>query len=97
MDAISYLDRLVKEYLLFRGFARTVTAFDNDSKSVPGLGFQAEQLCDHLFRVLLAEHRAEELVSLLSFLQNHVYSKLKGELSGAGADVEVRLSHARRA
>ena len=89
MDAIPYLDGLVKEYLLFRGFAKTVTAFHRDCKSDPGLGYQAEQLSDQLFRSLIPNHRADDLVNLLTFLRTHIFSKLDAGLVQAAADIEV--------
>ena len=89
MDAISYLDWLVKEYLLFRGFAIAVTAFNSEAKADPGLGYQAEQLSDQLFRVLIPSLRTEDLVSLLTFLQTHIFSKLDGELCHAASELEV--------
>lgn len=30
MSHVQYVDELVKEYLLFRGFSQTLKAFDND-------------------------------------------------------------------
>ena len=97
MDAISYLDGLVKEYLLFRGFARTVLSFKSESQSDPGLGYQAEQISDQLFNVLIPQHRADSLVSLLTFLQSHIFSKLDAHFSSTAEQVEVNAPAAQPA
>lgn len=90
MEAISYLDSLVKEYLLFRGFAKTVTAFTADCKHDPGLGYQGQQISDHLFNTLIPQHRTEDLVSLLKFLQSHIFCKLPEQLASAAEQLEVK-------
>ena len=89
MDAISYLDGLVKEYLLFRGFAKTVSVFNSEAKADPGLGYQAEQITEHLFRVLIPQLRTDDLASLLKFLQLHVFSKLAEGLADSAEQIEV--------
>ncbi|PHT51500.1 hypothetical protein BC332_34929 [Capsicum chinense] len=40
MSHIQYLDELIKEYLLFRGFPGTLKAFDNDLKNDKDKGFR---------------------------------------------------------
>lgn len=40
MSHIQYVDELVKEYLLFRGFSQTLKAFDNDLKAEKEKGFR---------------------------------------------------------
>lgn len=44
MQALPYLDSLIKEYLLFRGFTRTLQAFAVDAAADLGCGFQADAL-----------------------------------------------------
>lgn len=40
MEAIPYVEALVKEFLAFRGFKNTLTAFQHDLASDAGAGFQ---------------------------------------------------------
>lgn len=40
MSHIQYVDELVKEYLLFRGFSQTLKAFDIDLKAEKEKGFR---------------------------------------------------------
>lgn len=43
MASYSVLDDLVKEYLLFRGFASTLKSFDNDLKIEKEKTFRADR------------------------------------------------------
>jgi hypothetical protein len=43
--ALPYVDSLVKEYLLFRGFTQTLQAFNAELAEDKGFGFQADQVC----------------------------------------------------
>lgn len=92
MDAIEYLDSLVKEYLLFRGYTRAVSAVQVDADTDPGLGYQAERLGNQLFHFLIPGLHTQQLVQLLNFLEAHVFSKLSAELRQAAADLHVSIS-----
>ena len=89
MDAIPYVDSLIKEYLLFRGFTGSLRAFNRDLASDRGQGFQADQLCDMIFRKLLPLDQASELMEVLEFLNNRVYSRLPGSYEDVINNLEV--------
>lgn len=89
MDAIPYVDSLVKEYLLFRGFTGSLRAFNRDIASDRGRGFQADQLTELLFRKLLPLDQAAELMEVLEFLSSRVYSRLPGSYEGVIRKLEV--------
>jgi hypothetical protein len=40
MDALPYVDSLIREYLLFRGFVSSLEAFSRDLDADPGCGLQ---------------------------------------------------------
>lgn len=44
MSHVQYVDELVKEYLLFRGFSQTLKAFDNDLKAEKEKGFRVRKI-----------------------------------------------------
>lgn len=46
MSHIQYVDELVKEYLLFRGFSQTLKAFDNDLKAEKERGFRVRTVIE---------------------------------------------------
>lgn len=68
MDAIPYMDTLFKEYLLFRGFTNTMTAFNQDLSTDRGCGFQAEKISQLIFGKIMPSFDCEQLVDLLDFL-----------------------------
>jgi hypothetical protein len=68
MDALPYVDALIKEYLLFRGFQATLTSFTADLAADPGCGFQAERITDLIFRQLIPGLDCTALVEFLEFL-----------------------------
>lgn len=90
MDALPYIDSLVKEYLLFRGFTHTLRALARDLSSDRGRGFQADQLCELVFRKLLPQHDASELMEVLDFLNKRIYSRLPGSYESVIRKLEVR-------
>lgn len=89
MDAIPYVDSLIKEYLLFRGFTGSLRAFNRDIASDRGRGFQADQLSELIFRKLLPLDQASELMEVLEFLSSRVYSRLPGSYEGVIRKLEV--------
>lgn len=48
MSHIQYVDELVKEYLLFRGFSQTLRAFDNDLKAEKEKGFRVSKTSEYI-------------------------------------------------
>lgn len=89
MDAIPYVDSLIKEYLLFRGFTGSLRAFNKDLASDRGCGFQADQLCELIFRKLVPLDQASELMEVLDFLNTRVYSRLPGSYEEVIRKLEV--------
>ncbi|KAA6427061.1 MAG: hypothetical protein FRX49_02818, partial [Trebouxia sp. A1-2] len=94
MDAIPYVDSLIKEYLLFRGFTGTLRAFNRDLASDRGCGFQADQLCELVFRRLVPLDQASELMQVLDFLNSRVYSRLPGSCEEMIRKLEVSILRA---
>ena len=92
MDAIPYVDSLVKEYLLFRGFTGSLRAFNKDLASDRGCGFQPDQLCELVFRKLVPLDQAHELMEVLDFLSNRVYSRLPASYEEVIRKLEVCAS-----
>ncbi len=89
MDAIPYVDSLIKEYLLFRGFTGTLRALNKDLASDRGCGFQADQLCELVFRRLVPLDQASDLMEVLDFLSSRVYSRLPGSCEEVIRKLEV--------
>jgi hypothetical protein len=47
MDALPYVDSLIREYLLFRGFVSSLEAFSRDLDADPGCGLQVGGAAAH--------------------------------------------------
>ncbi|KAI9178882.1 hypothetical protein H9P43_005544 [Blastocladiella emersonii ATCC 22665] len=77
MDSLEYLDDLIREYLLFRGFHGTLKALEADIKGDRLAHLDAERLT----QVLLAHARTLDYVALQDtwgYLDRHVFAALSG-------------------
>ncbi len=83
MQALPYVDSLIREYLLFRGFARASQAFAADAAADRGCGFQADALASLVFARLIPQRDGAALVELLEFLQARLFRHLDAELDAA--------------
>lgn len=50
LQSLSYIDSLIKEWLLFRGFTKTLQQMHAELASDRGCGFQADQISEMVFR-----------------------------------------------
>lgn len=50
MSHVQYVDELIKEYLLFRGFTQTLKSFDNELKMEKEKGFRVDKIVDQLMQ-----------------------------------------------
>ncbi|KAK9818366.1 hypothetical protein WJX72_011380 [[Myrmecia] bisecta] len=91
MDALPYVDTLLKEFLLFRGFTSSLQAFNADLAADKGCGFQASQISELVFHNLIPQHEYRELVSLLDFLNARIYCHLDSSFEPTIRKLEVSL------
>jgi hypothetical protein len=70
LDSLPYVDVLVKEYLLFRGFTRALDELNSELSSDQGCGYQSSRMADLVFGQLIPELRAEALMEILEFLNS---------------------------
>ncbi|WIA14831.1 hypothetical protein OEZ85_001550 [Tetradesmus obliquus] len=94
MDALPYVDSLIREYLLFRGFVSSLEAFGRDLDADPGCGLQADLIADLIFRKLLPGLDCSALVGLLDHLNGLLYSRLDSRYEPLVAAVEADLLRA---
>lgn len=76
MAHIQFVDELVREYLLFRGFTSTVKAFDNDLKADKDKGFRVDKIVDQILHYVNVSDLAG-LKEYWSHLDSLVFSKLE--------------------
>lgn len=76
MAHIQFVDELVREYLLFRGFTATVKAFDNDLKADKDKGFRVDKIVEQIQHYI----NVSDLSGLKEYwahLDSLVFSKLE--------------------
>lgn len=76
MAHIQFVDELVREYLLFRGFTSTVKAFDNDLKADKDKGFRVDKIIEQILHYI----NVSDLNGLKEYwlhLDSLVFSKLE--------------------
>lgn len=94
MDSIAYLDDLIKEYFLFRGYIKTYTAFTSEklndkSGQQPDAEQIAEQLLNHIRLMELTE-----LMELWSTLVSRFFTHLPASFAPTIKLIELSLKRA---
>ena len=69
------LDDLIREYLLFRGFANSLKAFDIDIKAEKEKGFRADKITDQMLQHV-SNHDLASLRELWQHLNNKLFRRL---------------------
>ncbi|XP_076173533.1 WD repeat-containing protein 91 [Ptiloglossa arizonensis] len=87
MSHIQYVDELVKEYLLFRGFSQTLKAFDNDLKAEKEKGFRVDKIVDQLMQYVYSYDLAS-LRELWGHLDIRMFSRLESHFTPAVRKLE---------
>ncbi len=68
MDSLPFSDALIKEYLLFRGFTRTLDLFNQELACDQGCGYQADRMADMVFGHLVPELLMDQVIEFLELL-----------------------------
>lgn len=76
MAHTQYVDELIKEYLLFRGFGNTLKAFDTEIKTDKEKSFRVDKVIEHLM-LLVNTYDLNGLREFWSHLDRHMFSKLE--------------------
>jgi len=85
-----YLDSLVKEYLLFRGFTATLRAFDAELKSEKEKGFRVDRIVDQLSS-FINSHDLGGLLDLWRHLDSRIFTRLEASRVPAVRKLENSL------
>lgn len=80
MAHIQFMDELIKEYLLFRGFANTLKAFDADLKNDKEKSFRADKIIEQLMHNISA-YDLSALRELWAHLEFHMFRKLESHFT----------------
>ena len=79
-SALDYVDGLVKEYLLFRGFNHAFHAFESDCSSDRGRAFNVDEVLELILDDFVPKYECRRLISLCEFLESNIFCKLEPEL-----------------
>ncbi|EFN72477.1 WD repeat-containing protein 91 [Camponotus floridanus] len=82
MSHVQYVDELVKEYLLFRGFSQTLKAFDNDLKAEKEKGFRVDKIVDQLMQYVY-NYDLISLRELWGHLDTRMFCRLESHFTPA--------------
>ena len=83
MDMLPYVDSLIKEYFLFRGFNQSFYAFETECESDKSKVFNVEEAVELLLDNFLPNYQSHRMVSFCQFLESNIFSKLETELQEA--------------
>lgn len=87
MSQIQYIDELIREYLLFRGFSATLKAFDAELKVDKEKGFRVDKIVDQLMQFIYV-YDLVGLRELWSHLDQRMFSKLENDFAPAVRKLE---------
>nr|GLL20097.1 WD repeat-containing protein 91 homolog isoform X1 [Ipomoea trifida] len=90
MENLQYAEELVREFLVFRGFTKTLQAFEKELGTDIGKGFQVDSLLDLIFSVYIPKCQAENLVNLLHFFKQ-CFGSYEAELMSTLSKLEVSI------
>ncbi|CAD6992736.1 WD repeat-containing protein 91 [Ceratitis capitata] len=90
MAQVSFLDNLLKEYLVFRGFSSTIKTLDQEQRNEKDQSFRAEKLLEN-FNQSIQNHDLTALRGLWTHLDSNLFSKLEHTYATAVKKLENSL------
>ncbi|KAJ1979838.1 hypothetical protein H4R33_005625 [Dimargaris cristalligena] len=90
MNSVPYVDELIREYLVFRGFTTTLKAFDTDNRLDKDKGFQPEKISQHLID-LVAGLDIQGVIGYWRYLDLRFFSRLEEKYSSGVRFIEQEL------
>lgn len=76
MAHIQYVDSLIREYMLFRGFSNSLKIFDTELKSDKDKGFRVDKIIDQVMNAINVQD-LQLLRDIWNHLDGHLFSKLE--------------------
>ncbi|KAJ1925329.1 hypothetical protein IWQ60_004624 [Tieghemiomyces parasiticus] len=90
MNSVPYVDELIREYLVFRGFTNTLNTFEADNKADKDRAFQSDKVSQHLLD-LAATLEIESVLSYWRYLDLRLFSRLEEQYSPSVRHIEQEL------
>lgn len=76
MAQIQYVDDLIREYMLFRGFSNTIKSFEVELKSDKDKSFRVDKIIDQI-TLCINSHDLQSLRDIWNHLEGHLFNKLE--------------------
>lgn len=76
MAHIQYVDGLIREYMLFRGFSSSLKSFDSELKSDKDKGFRVDKIIEQITHSINIQD-LQGLRDIWNHLEGHMFSKLE--------------------
>ncbi|XP_017871436.1 PREDICTED: WD repeat-containing protein 91 [Drosophila arizonae] len=90
MAQVAYIDSMLREYLVFRGYSNTLKALDVEQRNEKDQHFRAERLIEH-FNAAVQSSDLKALRALWLHLENNLFSKLDHTYATAVKKLENSL------
>ncbi|EDV94736.1 WD repeat-containing protein 91 [Drosophila grimshawi] len=90
MAQVAYVDSMLREYLIFRGYSNTLKALDVEQRNEKDQHFRAERLIEH-FNAAVQASDLKALRNLWLHLDNYLFSKLDHNYAVAVKKLENNL------
>lgn len=90
MAQVAFLDSMLREYLVFRGYSNTLKALDLEQRNEKDQHFRAERLIDH-FNMAVQASDLNALRSLWLHLDNCLFSKLDQNYAAGKWEIDWSL------
>lgn len=91
MAHIQYVDSLICEYMLFRGFSGSLRTFETELKTEKDKGFRVDKIIDQITHAINV-HDLAGLRDIWSHLDGHLFSKLEHSFT-AGKTLTNAILH----
>lgn len=80
MAHIQYMEELIREYLVFRGFASTLKTLDNELRSDKEKSFRVDKIIEQLMQ-LITSYDLSGIRELWAHFDNHIFTKLESHFA----------------
>ncbi|KAJ1642877.1 hypothetical protein J3B02_001672 [Coemansia erecta] len=90
IESVQFIDDLIREYLLFRGFKSTLMAFEEDLEKDQDKGFSAEYIVDELL-TMAKELRVDDFLDYWKYLTFRFFSHLSPKYHRTTKMFEARI------
>ncbi|KAJ2598386.1 hypothetical protein GGF39_002675 [Coemansia sp. RSA 1721] len=90
IESVQFIDDLIREYLLFRGFKSTLMSFEEDLEKDQDKGFSAEKIVDELL-TMATELRVDDFLEYWKYLTFRFFSHLSPKYHRTTKMFETRI------